>query len=95
MLFGLQHRTFFDRAPAWAALQPLPLDQRLAALADGGRRAELLADAEANTPPLDWSGVFVLTADSVDYAADPTTSLAHLAEKAGETIPEAFVRISL
>jgi N-acyl-D-aspartate/D-glutamate deacylase len=95
LLFGLQHRTFFDRAPAWAALQPLSLDERLAALADAGRRGELLADAEANTPPLDWRGVFVLTAESVDYAADPTTSLAHLAEKAGETIPEVFIRISL
>ncbi len=33
LLFGLQHRTFFDRAPAWSALQSLPLDERLAALA--------------------------------------------------------------
>jgi N-acyl-D-amino-acid deacylase len=24
LLFGLQHRTFFDRSPEWAALQPLP-----------------------------------------------------------------------
>jgi N-acyl-D-amino-acid deacylase len=95
LLFGLQHRTFFDRAAAWGALAGLSLDERLAALADNTRRADLLAAAEANTPPLDWNGVFVLTADSVDYAADPTTSLAHLADKAGETIPEAFVRISL
>ena len=57
LLFGLQHRTFFDRAPAWAALQPLPLDERLAALRDDRRRADLIRAAdEGNTPPLDWWG---------------------------------------
>ncbi len=42
LLFGLQHRTFFDRLPAWQALQSLPLAQRLAALDDDARRAELI-----------------------------------------------------
>ena len=96
LLFGLQHRTFFDRAPAWAALQPLPLEERIAVLHDAGRRAELLAAAEdGNTPPLDWRGVYVLTRDAVDYSADPETSLAAHAQRHGETIAEAFVRISL
>ena len=95
LLFGLQHRTFFDRAPAWAALQPLPLDARLAALRDEHRRAELLQAAEENTPPLDWQGVYVLTRDDVDYSADPKTSLFAHAQRHGETIPEAFLRISL
>ncbi len=96
LLFGLQHRTFFDRAPAWAALQPLALEERLAVLHDAGRRAELLAAAEdGNTPPLDWRGVYVLTRDAVDYSADPETSLAAHAQRHGETIAEAFVRISL
>jgi N-acyl-D-aspartate/D-glutamate deacylase len=94
LLFGMQHRTFFDRAPSWQALQHLSLGERLEVLEDGIRRAELLRDAEANTPPLDWQGVYVLTADSVDYSADPATSLAAHAAAHGETIPEAFVRIA-
>lgn len=94
LLFGMQHRTFFDRAPSWQALQRLSLAERLEVLEDGSRRAELLRDAEANTPPLDWQGVYVLTADSVDYSADPATSLAAHAAAHGETIPEAFVRIA-
>jgi N-acyl-D-amino-acid deacylase len=94
LLFGVQHRSLFDRAPAWQALQPLTLDQRLEALEDDTRRADLLRDAEANTPPLDWHGVYVLTADCVDYSGDPATSLAAHADARGETIPEAFVRIS-
>ena len=95
LLFGLQHRTFFDRAPAWAALQAMSLDERLAALHDGARRDELQRVAEANTPQLDWQGVYVLTRDHVDYSNDPATSLGSAAETHGETIAEAFVRISL
>lgn len=95
LLFGLQHRTFFDRAPAWGALQALPLDARLGALRDDARRAELVAEAESNTPPLDWNGVYVLTADAVDYSADPQTSLAAHAERRGQSIAEAFIAISL
>ncbi len=77
LLFGLQHRTFFDRAPAWAALQELPLEARLDALRDDHRRAELIHAVDTgNTPPLDWRGVYVLTPDSVDYSGDPETSLA-------------------
>jgi N-acyl-D-amino-acid deacylase len=95
LLFGLQHRTFFDRAPAWTALQALPLDARLAALRDPARRAELLEAAEANTPPLDWRGVYVLTHDHVDYSGDPATSLLTAAEARGESIAEAFIRLSL
>jgi N-acyl-D-aspartate/D-glutamate deacylase len=94
LLFGMQHRTFFDRAASWQALQSLDLDERLAALADDERRAQLLRDAEENLPPLDWNGVYVLTPDRVDYSADPADALATHAERAGESIPEAFVRIS-
>ncbi len=94
LLFGMQHRTFFDQSPAWAALQPLALDDRLAALDDPQRRAELIEAATDRLPPLDWRGVYVLTADAVDYSGNPDSSLAAHAERAGESIPEAFVRIS-
>ena len=90
----MQHRTFFDQSPAWAALQPLALDDRLAALDDPQRRAELIEAATDRLPPLDWRGVYVLTADAVDYSGNPDSSLAAHAERAGESIPEAFVRIS-
>jgi N-acyl-D-aspartate/D-glutamate deacylase len=94
LLFGMQHRTLFDGVPAWHALQPLPLDERLAMLDDDAKRAELVAAADAATPPLDWNGVYVLTDSQVDYSADPQTSLGVQAEAHGETIAAAFVRIS-
>jgi N-acyl-D-aspartate/D-glutamate deacylase len=95
LLFGLQHRTFFDRAPGWAALQSLSLDERLAVLENPERRTELVRSAEANTPALEWAGVYVLTRDAVDYSGDPESSLAAHAERNGESIAEAFVRISI
>src|SRR5436190_7364496 len=94
LLFGLQHRTFFDQTPEWGALQALSLAERVAALDDPSRRAALLRAAADRLPPLDFRGVYVLTRDDVDYSADPDTSLAAHAERAGESIPEAFVRIS-
>ena len=94
LLFGMQHRTFFDQTPEWGALQALSLDERLAALDDPERRGALLRAAADRVPPLDFRGVYVLTRDDVDYSGDPGTSLAAHAERAGESIPEAFVRIS-
>jgi len=94
LLFGLHNRTFFDHAPAWRALQSSPLAERLAALDDDARRGELLRDAEAHTPPLPWDGVYVLADGHVDYDEDRTQSLGAIAERAGETIAAAFVRIS-
>jgi len=94
LLFGMQHRTFFDRLPSWQSLQELDLAGRLAALDDDDRRAVLVREAEENLPPFDWSGVYVLTEDRVDYSGDPADSLAAHAERAGESIPAAFVRIS-
>ncbi|MGH8978994.1 MAG: amidohydrolase family protein [Acidimicrobiia bacterium] len=62
-------------------------------LDDDARRAELIRDAEANLPPFDWNGVFVLTEDRVDYSADPRDSVAAQLQE-GESVPAAFVRIS-
>jgi N-acyl-D-aspartate/D-glutamate deacylase len=94
LLFGMSHRTFFDRTPEWAELQQLPLEARLAVLGDDARRASLIAAAEAALPPLDWSGVYILRDGAIDYSADPNSSLAHAAAEHNESIPAAFVRIS-
>jgi N-acyl-D-aspartate/D-glutamate deacylase len=94
LLFGLAHRTFFDRCPGWAALRDLDLAARLAVLDDDARREALVAEAEASLPPLDWNGVYVLTDGHVDYTADPDTSLAAAAHRAGVSVPATFVQIS-
>jgi N-acyl-D-amino-acid deacylase len=94
LLFGMQHRTFFDRLSSWHALQSLDLVGRLDALDDDNRRAQLVREAEEHLPPFDWTGVYVLTEDRVDYSADPADSLAAIAARDVASIPETFVRIS-
>jgi N-acyl-D-aspartate/D-glutamate deacylase len=94
LLFGIVHRTFFDRAPSWAALKDLDLDGRLAAFDDPDRRATLLAEAKEHTPPLDFDGVFVLTGNEANYAYSPADSLGAQARAAGEHVAETFVRLT-
>ncbi|HEX5615843.1 MAG TPA: D-aminoacylase [Acidimicrobiia bacterium] len=94
LLFGLAGRTFFDRAPTWAALRDLPLDARLAALDDDVRRAELIADARAHLPGLDWDGVFVLDAEPARYDFGAADTLAAHAAAGGGDVVDAFVRIT-
>ena len=96
LLFGLQHRTFFDRTPLWQALSAAALrGTRSRALDDDTRRDELIAEAEQHLPPLDWS--VVLRAHSRSrrlLRRSRATRSRRLAAAAGESIPAAFVRIT-
>lgn len=93
LLFGLQARTFFDRAPGWDALAGQGVDARLAALDDDDRRAELLASARANSR-MDWNGVFVLASEPANYRFTEADSLAAHAARRGVDAVQAFVDIS-
>jgi N-acyl-D-amino-acid deacylase len=94
LLFGIVHRTFFDRAPSWAALKDLDVEGRLAALDDADRRATLIEEAKAHTPALDFDGVFVLSGDEANYAYSEADSLGAQARAAGEHVAETFVRLT-
>jgi N-acyl-D-aspartate/D-glutamate deacylase len=95
LLFGLQARTFFDGLPTWKELRPLDLTARVAALRDDARRATLVQEAVASPSPFLWNAVYFLGADAPDYCFTPDRSLGALAERAGESVPETFVRLSL
>jgi N-acyl-D-aspartate/D-glutamate deacylase len=94
LLFGIVHRTFFDRAPAWQALKDLDLDGRLAVLDDPHRCAALVDEGRAHTAPLDYDGVFVLSGDRAHYDFTTADSLGAHARAAGEDVVETFVRIT-
>jgi N-acyl-D-aspartate/D-glutamate deacylase len=94
LLFGMQARTFFDRAPEWAALKTLSLDERLAALDDPDRRASLIAAGRAHQPPMSFDGVYVLAVEPAEYRFTRDDSLAAHAERRGVDVVEAFVDIS-
>ncbi len=94
LLFSLQARTFFDRAPEWQALKALALAERVAVLDNDERRAELVAAARANTPPMKWDGVYVLASEPAQYRFTPEDSLAAHAARRGTDVAEAFVDIT-
>jgi N-acyl-D-amino-acid deacylase len=94
LLFGIVHRTFFDRAPAWQELKDLDVAGRLAALDDPQRRATLVEQAKEHTAPLDYDGVFVLSGDEANYSYTDADSLGAKARAAGEHVAETFVRIT-
>jgi N-acyl-D-aspartate/D-glutamate deacylase len=93
LLFGLQMRTFFDRAPGWDALAGKGAEARLAALDDDTRRAELI-DSARSTPGMDWRGVYVLATEPASYRFGPEDSLAAHAQRRGVDAVQAFVDIS-
>lgn len=94
ILFGLANRTLYDRTPSWRALRDLTLDERLDVLRDPVRRAELIADADAQQT-LDLSEVYVLPEVDVRYdLGEDDTILAH-AGRRGVSPAEAFVDITL
>jgi N-acyl-D-aspartate/D-glutamate deacylase len=93
LLFGLQLRTFFDRAPGWDALAGTGAEAHLAALDDDVRRAALLEAARANQG-LDWRGVYVLATEPANYRFTTEDSLAAHAARRGVDPVQAFVDIS-
>jgi N-acyl-D-aspartate/D-glutamate deacylase len=94
ILFGLANRTLYDRTPSWRALRDLTLDQRLDVLRDPARRAELIADADAQQT-LDLSEVYVLPEVDVRYDLGPDETILAHAERRGVSPAEAFVDLTL
>ncbi len=95
LLYGIVHRTPFDRAPGWRALRSLPLGEKLAELRSPSRRRELIAEAEAFPPAVSPWETFVIDGDVPRYDNDPATALAAIAERRGVAPVEAFIDLSL
>ncbi len=92
ILFGAQIRSPFDRSPAWKAMRDLPLEVKLAAYTDPVRRAELVAQAEANGPfAADLERHYLLEGPDPDYRPDPAKSLPAIAAARGVTLAEAYM----
>ena len=95
VLFGFVNRTPFDRAPAWRALRSLPLADKLAKLRNAEYRAQMIREALADPPPIDFSQIFVLPRGEVRYDHGARDSLQHHADRLGVSPAEAFIRLSL
>ena len=95
VLTGLVHRTPFDAHPAWRALQPLSLGERVAVLRDPGRRADLIDEAKDDRAGLE--AFYVLNAPDglARYDCRAEDSLLGMADRCGVTPVEAFVDLAV
>jgi len=95
ILLGIANNTPYGRCPSWRALREVSLDERLTAMRDPERRAELIAEADAETQVLDPRTVFVLAGPDARYECTDEDSLAAHAARRGVSAAEAFIDISL
>jgi N-acyl-D-aspartate/D-glutamate deacylase len=91
VIFSLGHVTPFDGSPGWAALAGRPIAEKLAAMRDPVRRAELVAEGVGRGPD-GYREFFVLTPDrGARYDCDPADSLSAHAERRRCSPVEAYV----
>ena len=95
VLLGFTHRTPFDSVASWRALRSLPLADKVSVLRDPARRAELVADADAASIPMDFGALFVLGITDAHYVPTHESSLAAHASRLGMSVANAFIELSL
>jgi N-acyl-D-aspartate/D-glutamate deacylase len=95
VLTGLVHRTPFDRYPAWQALEPLSLDERVAALRDPARREQLVAQAADDRAGLDVFYVLNGPDGLARYDCRPEDGLLAIADARGVSPAEAFIDLAI
>jgi N-acyl-D-amino-acid deacylase len=95
VLTGLAHRTPFDRHPAWQALAPLTLEERVAVLRDPVRRAELVDQAAHDRAGLDVFYVLNGPGGIARYDCRPEDALLAIADARGVSPVEAFIELAV
>jgi N-acyl-D-aspartate/D-glutamate deacylase len=96
VLFGLETRTPFDRAPSWKELRAATNVKKLQMLRDASFRQRLITDADAQTSAVDLGQVFILPPGAdARYDCDPADSLAGIALQRGVSPAAAFIELAL
>ncbi len=96
VIFSLDHVTPFDHRPGWAFLAGASKAERLGAMRDPVRRAELVDGGDGPGGLEPWREFFVLTPDrGARYDCVAADSLAAHAERAGTSAIEAYVDLCL
>jgi N-acyl-D-aspartate/D-glutamate deacylase len=93
VLFGIAHRTPYDRFPAWQALLGKPLAEKLDRLKRDRDALIAAVDTAGETMPAEQ--LFVLLPDDVTYHNDPERSLAAHARRRNEGPVAAFIDLAL
>ena len=95
ILFGLETRTPFDRAPSWKELRAAHNGRRLQMVRDATFRQSLINEADVHGTPFDLSEIFVLPPGEARYDCDPDDSLASIATARGVSPAGAFIELIL
>jgi len=95
ILFSLETRTPFDRAPSWKELRAAVNGRKLQMVRDATFRQTLISEADVHGTPLDLDGVFVLPTEGARYDCDPSSSLAAIAVERGVSPAAAFIELVL
>lgn len=95
ILFGLESRTPFDRAPAWKQLRTAGNGRKLQMLRDATFRQTLISEADVHGTGVDLERLFVLPPGEARYDCDPSTSLAAIASERGVSPAAAFIELLL
>jgi N-acyl-D-aspartate/D-glutamate deacylase len=95
ILFGLETRTPFDRAPSWKELRAAVNGRKMQMVRDSNFRQTLIAEADVHGTPLDLDGLFVLPAGGARYDCDPSSSLSAIAVDRGVSPAAAFIELVL
>jgi N-acyl-D-amino-acid deacylase len=95
ILFGLETRTPFDRAPSWKELRTAVNGRRLQMVRDAAFRQTLIAEADVHGTPIDLDQLFVLPAGEARYDCNPADSLAAIAADRGVSPAAAFIELIL
>ena len=93
VLYTIANRTPWDGNESWKELRTLPPEERLAAIAEPGRRARLVAEGEQKMHVAP-DQVFVLPDGDARYDCLPEHSLAAVAEARGVSPVEAFLDLA-
>jgi len=95
ILFGLETRTPFDRAPSWKELRSAVNGRKLQMVRDATFRQTLIKEADVHGTVIPLDGLFVLAPGEARYDCDPTTSLGAIATARGVSPAAAFIELIL
>jgi len=95
ILFGLETRTPFDRAPAWKELRSAVNGRRLQMVRDATFRQTLINEADVHGTPIDLDEIFVLPEGEARYDCAPENSLSAIAVARGVSPAAAFIELVL
>jgi len=95
ILFGLESRTPFDRAPAWKELRAAADGRKLQMVRDATFRQRLISEADVHGTGVDLEQLFVLRGPDARYDCDPSDSLAAISTERGVSPAAAFIELLL